>query len=120
MFNFERLLVWQKSISLADHVYSLTRSFPADERFGLSSQMRRAAVSISSNVAEGSSRHSRVDYARYVEIAAGSLFELVSQTTIARNQGLLTSSEYSQIYASALEILRMLTGLRSSLERARS
>ncbi len=120
MFNFEKLLVWQKSLSLADQIYRLTRSFPPEERFGLSSQMRRAAVSIRSNIAEGASRHSRVDYSRFVEIAAGSLFELVSQTTIARNQGLLTASEYTQIYASSLEILRMLAGLRSSLERARS
>lgn len=115
MFNFEKLIVWQRSIALADRVYALTKAFPADERFGLTTQMRRAAVSISSNLAEGASRHSKTDYARFVEISAGSAFELVSQLTIARNQGLLTREEYAQIYASALEIVRMLTGLRASL-----
>jgi len=62
MFNFEKLEVWKKSIALASSVYGLTKVFPADERFGLSSQMRRAAVSISSNVAEGCSRSSKTDF----------------------------------------------------------
>ena len=73
MFNFEKLEVWQKAIQFADVVYRLTKAFPDDERFGLTSQMRRAAVSISSNIAEGTSRHSRDDYARFLEIAAGSV-----------------------------------------------
>ena len=85
MFNFEKLDVWQKAIQFADLIYKLTKSFPDDERFGLTSQMRRAAVSISSNIAEGSARHSRNDYARFVEIAAGSIFEVVSQSFISRN-----------------------------------
>ena len=83
MFNFEKLDVWQEAIQFADLVYELSGDFPADERFGLTNQMRRAAVSISSNIAEGSSRMSRTDFARFVEIATGSLFEVVSQTTIA-------------------------------------
>ena len=115
MFNFEKLEVWKKSIALADQVYVLTRSLPPEERFGLTSQLRRAAVSISSNRAEGSSRRSRVDYGRFIEISTGSTFELVSQMTIARNQGLLTPETYGHIYSSALEVVRMLTGLRSSL-----
>ena len=83
MFNFEKLDVWQKSIALADLVYALTKAFPADERFGLTNQMRRAAVSISSNIAEGASRSSKPDFRRFIEIAAGSAFELVSQARIA-------------------------------------
>ena len=71
MFNFEKLETWQKAITFADEVYRITRAFPNDERFGLTNQMRRAAVSISSNIAEGTSRSSRTDYARFVEIAAG-------------------------------------------------
>lgn len=90
MFNFEKLDVWQKAIQFADLIYKLTKSFPDDERFGLTSQMRRAAVSISSNIAEGSARHSRNDYARFVEIAAGSIFEVVSQSFISRNPQALT------------------------------
>ena len=74
MFNFEKLETWQKAIQFADLVYHITKAFPGDERFGLTTQMRRAAVSISSNIAEGASRHSRDDYARFLEIATGSLF----------------------------------------------
>jgi hypothetical protein len=77
MFNFEKLEVWQEAIQFADSVYTITRTFPDEERFGLTNQMRRAAVSISSNLAEGSSRSSRPDFARFVEIATGSLFEVV-------------------------------------------
>jgi four helix bundle protein len=83
MFNFEKLDVWNEAITFADLVYSVSRHFPEDERFGLTTQMR-AVVSISSNLAEGSSRVSRADFARFVEIATGSLFEVVSQTTIGR------------------------------------
>jgi len=79
MFNFEKLEVWQKAISLADVIYSHTRNFPADERFGLTNQMRRSIVSVSSNIAEGSSRSSKADFGRFVEIGTGSVFELVSQ-----------------------------------------
>jgi four helix bundle protein len=115
MLNFEKLQVWQKSIGLADLVYGYTRRFPADERFGLTSQMRRAAVSVSSNLAEGSSRKSRCDYRRFIEISAGSAFELVSQSLIARNQGFLTAEDHQVLYDSTLEIIRMLSGLRDSL-----
>jgi four helix bundle protein len=90
MFNFEKLDVWHKAIEFADLVYELTGAFPHEERFGLTNQMRRAAVSISSNVAEGSSRASRIDFARFVEIATGSLFEIVSQSTIALRQKMIT------------------------------
>ncbi len=79
MFNFEKLDVWQKTIDFADLIYTETRAFPGEERFGLTNQLRRAAVSISSNIAEGSSRSSRNDFARFTEIAAGSVFESVSQ-----------------------------------------
>jgi hypothetical protein len=68
MFNFEKLEVWREAINFADSVYTITRTFPETERFGLTNQMRRAAVSISSNLAEGSSRSSRPDFARFVEI----------------------------------------------------
>jgi four helix bundle protein len=116
MFNFEKLDVWHKSISLADAVYSLTKPFPIDERFGLTNQMRRAAVSISSNLAEGCSRGSKADFRRFTEIATGSAFELVSQARISREQGLLQPADHDRIYQAALEIVRMLTGLRDSLK----
>jgi len=115
MFGFEKLEVWQKAIEFADAVYTQTRGFPADERFGLTNQMRRAAVSISSNIAEGSARASRKDFARFVEIATGSLFEVVSQSHIGRNQGFLSEEQFSALYLAAEEQGRMLSGLRRSL-----
>src|SRR5438876_6166229 len=101
VFTFEKLDVWQKAIDFADLVYSLTRGFPGDERFGLTNQMRRAAVSISSNIAEGTSRTSRLDFSRFIEIATGSVFEVVSQATIGLRQGFLSQSDYRRLYEAA-------------------
>lgn len=115
MFGFEKLIVWQRAIEFADLVYSETRGFPADERFGLTNQMRRAAVSISSNLAEGTSRNSKKDFARFVEIAAGSLYEVVSQSYIGRNQGFITAAQFEVLYTAAEEQSRMLSGLKQSL-----
>lgn len=115
MFNFEKLEVWQKAIDFADLVYSETRAFPAEERFGLTNQLRRAAVSISSNLAEGCSRSSKNDFARFAEIAAGSVFEAVSQAFIARRQSFWSEDRFLQIYTDAEELSRMLSGLRKSL-----
>ena len=115
MFNFEKLDVWQKAIDFADLVYSSTRDFPVEERFGLTNQMRRAAVSLSSNIAEGCSRISKTDFARFLEIATGSVFEVVSQAFIGRRQGFLDEDAFRAIYGSAEEQSRMLSGLRKSL-----
>jgi len=115
MFNFEKLEVWQKAIDFADLIYSDTRSFPSDERFGLTNQMRRAAVSISSNIAEGSSRSSKTDFARFIEISTGSLFEVVSQAFIANRQGFLKGEAFTKLYRAAEEQSRMQSGLRKSL-----
>jgi len=115
MFNFEKLDVWQKAIDFADLVYNDTRGFPSEERFGLTNQFRRAAVSISSNLAEGSSRSSRTDFARFAEIAAGSVFEVVSQAFIARRQNFLGEEQFARIYTDGEELSRMLSGLRRSL-----
>ena len=117
MFNFEKLDTWHKALDYADLIYTVTRDFPAEERFGLTNQLRRASVSISSNVAEGSSRKSKTDFARFVEIATGSLFESVSQSFVAHRQGYLAEDRFRAIYAAAEEEGRMLSGLRSSLLR---
>jgi four helix bundle protein len=115
MFNFEKLEVCQRAIDFADLVYNTTRAFPSDERFGLTNQLRRAAVSISSNIAEGSSRSSKSDFARFVEIATGSVFEVVSQAFIAHRQSFLSEDQFPEIYTDAEELSRMLSGLRKSL-----
>ena len=115
MFNFEKLDVWRKAIDFADLIYSETRSFPLEERFGLTNQLRRAAISVSSNIAEGSSRSSKSDFARFVEIATGSVFEVVSQAFIAHRQSFLSEDQFRDIYKDAEELSRMLSGLRKSL-----
>ena len=115
MFNFEKLETWHKAIAFADLVYEVSLGFPSDERFGLTNQMRRAAVSISSNIAEGSSRSSRNDYARFLEIATVSLFEVVSQSFIGKRQKFLSESDFQKLYAAAEEQGKMLSGLRRSI-----
>jgi four helix bundle protein len=115
MFNFEKLDVWQKAIDFADLVYLTTRAFPTEERFRLTNQMRRAAVSISSNIAVGCSRNSKVDFGRFIEIATGSVFEVVSQAFIGRRQEFLDEPGFKTLYRAAEEQSRMLSGLRKSL-----
>ena len=86
MFSFEKLEVWSKAIDLADEIYSATTNSPDYERYGLANEMRRAVVSISSNIDEGSSRESKKDFPRFIQIAYGSLMELISQLQIAQRQ----------------------------------
>lgn len=114
MFNFEKLDVWQRAIVFAGQVYRLTKIFPREEQFGRANQIRRAANSIGSNIAEGSAR-SPADFIRFLSYATGSAYEVVTQATIARNEGFLPSAAYDQLYADAEEICRMLSGLRRSL-----
>ena len=117
MFRFEKLEVWQKAVELADSVYEITRKFPDDERF-VTSQMRRAAVSVSSNIAEGRARSSDKDFAHFVEIAYGSLMEVVSQARIAARQSFLRTDDHNDLYRRAEELARMLSGLKNSLLRS--
>lgn len=115
MFRFERLDVWHKSIELADEIYRITRNFPDYERFALANQLRRAAVSDSSNLAEGSGRSSNKEYIRFVEIAYGSVMEVVSQVFIAQRQSFITDDEKCAISEMADEVAGMLSGLRAYL-----
>jgi four helix bundle protein len=117
MFNFEKLEVWRKSLEFAGLVYGLTRAFP-DERFELTTQLRRTSVSVSSNIAEGCSRSSKIDCSRLVELAAGRLFEVISQTHTAVEQGYLDEQEFRSVHTSAEELGRTLSGLRSYLLKA--
>ena len=119
MFNFEKLDVWREAIQLADFIYKISAAFPERERLGLTNQMRRAAVCVSSNLAEGNSRNSRADFARFVEIATRSLFEVVSQARISLEQGFLDKESHDHIYTAAEKQSRMLSGLRRAPDRCR-
>ncbi len=114
-FRFQKLAVWQKAIDFADQIYKLPAQFPSDERFGLTSQMRRAAVSISSNIAEGSGRSSDIEFNRFVEIAYGSLMEVVSQAVLANRRKMLIDEDLSKILTDGEELARMMSGLKASL-----
>lgn len=119
-FGFENLEVWKKAIEMAKVVYEITTNFPSEERFGLVNQMRRSAVSISANIAEGVSRWSRNEQTRFVEIAYGSLMELISEAKIAEQQNFLSSTYYTKLHIKAEEISRMLSGLRRSILERKS
>jgi len=116
-FGFEQLSVWQKAIEFADLVYDVTESFPRAEKFGLTSQLRRAAVSVSSNLAEGSGRGSKKDFSRFVEIAFGSVCEVVSQTHLAKRREFVTEEQLAEIRSKGEELGKMMSGLRASLSR---
>ena len=117
MFGFEKLTAWQKAVEYADLIYKVTRSFPTEERFRLTSQLRRSAVSVSSNIAEGSSRSSRTDFARFVEIAYGSLLESISELEIAKRQEFLNQEMFEEAYKKAEDLAKMLSGFRRTLKR---
>ncbi|WP_263416123.1 four helix bundle protein [Terriglobus albidus] len=109
--SFRELLVWQKSMQLAESVYRNTDGFPPREIYGLAAQMRRAAVSIPSNLAEGSNRGTRKDYRQFVTIARGSANELQTQIELAQRIGLLASKAGEELQMQTLEVSRMLHNL---------
>ncbi|PYV38174.1 MAG: four helix bundle protein [Acidobacteria bacterium] len=113
--SYKDLLVWQKSIALVKGIYRLTRSFPPDERFGLVSQLRRAAVSVPSNIAEGQSRHTCGEFVQFLSHAEGSLAELETQILIAVDLDFCSQEEANQALAQIEELQRMLNSLRQKL-----
>ena len=114
--GFRDLLVWQKSMLLVKQIYSMTRQFPGDERFGLTSQMRRAAVSIPSNIAEGQARHSTGEFVQFISNAEGSVAELETQLEIAADLGYCTAAQKELVLSLAEEIRKMLNALRRKLQ----
>ena len=114
IYSFEKLQVWQQSRILTKEIYLITKSFPDEEKFGLTSQLRRASVSVCSNLAEGSSRNSFKDKARFTEIAYGSLMEILNQLILSLDLDFLSQKEYELIRTKIEEIGNMLNGLRNS------
>ncbi len=102
--GYRDLIVWQKSITLVKQIYQLTQNFPDDEKFGLISQMRRAAISIPSNIAEGQARRTTGDYVRFVSIAEGSLAELDTQLIVAIELSFCTKIQTKEIFSLMVEI----------------
>jgi four helix bundle protein len=117
VFKFEQLDVWKEAVALSDRIYRVTRRFPDDERFGLTSQMRRCAVSIAANIAEGSGRGNDGDLLRFLDISFGSLMELVSHITIGERLSFLDSENYRALYADSERLAKMLNAFKNSIRR---
>jgi four helix bundle protein len=113
--GYRDLRVWQQAMVLAQSVYEATKAFPAEERFGLTAQMRRAAVSIPSNIAEGRGRGTDAELIRFCSIAYGSLMELETQAELADRLGFLPRESLDVIASGCAEVGRMLNALRASL-----
>jgi four helix bundle protein len=115
--DYRDLLAWQRAMDLVELVYRATACFPTEERYGLMSQMRRAAVSIPSNIAEGQSRKSSRDFAHFLTIAQGSRAELETQTLVAERMDLFKTDRSTPILEAAAEVGRLIHGLVNSLDR---
>ena len=118
MQRFTDIRVWQRSHELVLRIYGLTVRFPRDERYGLTSQIRRAAVSVPTNIAEGSKRSSSAEYARFLNIAEGSLVETEYLLLLASDLGLLPKDEVEPILGEVDEIERMLSALRAAVAKS--
>ncbi|MDV2447906.1 four helix bundle protein [Elizabethkingia sp. HX XZB] len=118
MKNFKELLVWQKAINFVTIIYKITDSFPESESFGLINQLRRAAVSIPSNIAEGCTRRSKIDFVQYLKIARGSAAEVETQIIISYNLKFINQNIYTELSNQIIEISKMLNGLISSLAKS--
>ena len=118
MKTFRDLFIWQKSIDLVTKIYIKTNSFPKEETYGLTSQIRRCSVSIPSNIAEGYGREGNKEYLRFLNISLSSLFELQAQTQIeiAKNVGYLNNETFSEIYEDTREVERMLTSFINKIK----
>jgi four helix bundle protein len=116
MDNFRSLQVWQKSIDLAVIIYKVTSKFPKDELYGITSQMRRCSVSISSNIAEGAGRNSKQDFRRFLNIAYSSACELETQLIISNKLKYVTGKQNKMIFNLIEEIQKMLYGLTKTLK----
>jgi four helix bundle protein len=117
MQSYKQLRVWQRAHALTLAVYRLATDFPADERFGLCSQLRRAAVSVPTNIVEGSKRHTNADYARFLNIAEASLAETEYLLLLASDLGYLSNDAHPPIAAEIDEVARMLHALRTKIEQ---
>ena len=113
-FGYRNLVAYEKAREVVRRVYHVTKSFPKDEMFALSSQMRRAAVSITSNIAEGMTRYSIKDKVHFLEIAYGSLMEVMSQMEVAEDQKYITTAEFQSFEVLVADVARLISGLQKS------
>jgi four helix bundle protein len=115
-FKFENLLIWQKAFDLADCIHMLTKNFPKDEMFSLSSQIRRAADSVVLNISEGSTGSSNTEFARFLNIALRSAIEVVACSMLAKRRKYITDEEFNNLYNQYEQLCRMITTFRNRLQ----
>ncbi|MCD0474657.1 four helix bundle protein [Flavobacterium sp. EDS] len=115
MHQFKQLGIWKKSRLLCSKIYNITATFPSEEKFGITNQLRRASVSIPSNIAEGSSRNSNKDFARFLEIAIGSAYEVETQLLISSDLGFITEENTIELTNLLEEIIKMTSRFRATL-----
>jgi len=115
--NYRDLIAWQKAMTFVESTYSLTQKFPAEERFSLTSQLRRSATSVPSNIAEGQGRFSKPDFKRFLSIAHGSLSEAETQILLAIRLRYLTEKETESTLVLAAEVGKLIHGLARSLDK---
>jgi len=113
--HYRELLIWQKGITLVKDIYFLTRKFPEFEKFGLTAQIQRAAVSVPSNIAEGQARQHSNEFRQFLYVVLGSLAELDTQTTIAGELGYINTNELKMLIAKIIELRKMVWGILSKL-----
>lgn len=117
MFNFEKLEVYNKAIEFVKMIYMITQKFPKEEQFGIISQLRRASVSISSNIAEGSGRFHKKDFQQFLRIARSSAYECVTLLQISKELAYLSTNDFDKLYCFIGEITKMISGLINSLNK---
>ena len=115
--HYRELKVWQAAMSLAEQCYAATKSFPREELFGLTSQIRRAAASVPANIAEGQGRQHTKEFLNFLSVARGSLMEVETHLLLSQRVGLLNQSTLDSLLTVSAEISRMLSGLRRALEK---
>ncbi|XCF05333.1 four helix bundle protein [Tamlana crocina] len=113
-FSFEKLNVWSDSKQLVKSIYLITKDFPNEEKFGLTNQLRRASISIASNLAEGTSRHTNKDKAHFSTLAFSSLMEVLNQIIISKDLGFLRENDYQMLRSEVEKISNKLNALRNS------
>ncbi|MES2872182.1 MAG: four helix bundle protein [Bacteroidota bacterium] len=116
MHNFRRLTIWQNAMILAKEVYITTATFPKEEKYGLISQINRCSVSVPSNIAEGSSRSSNKEFAHFIKISLGSLFELETQLTLSNEFGIINNEVLDDLTSKIVTLQRMLLGFIKTLD----
>ena len=116
-FTFEKYDLYQRSVKFANSTYNLTKKFPKSERFGLSSQLRRASMSVSFNLAEGFCNHYKKEKIHFYRIAKGSIHECVPGLTLSVIQEFINDTEYKEMYSECFDLSRMISGLIKTIEK---